>query len=107
MTHVDLPADLSGWIEILRKVKAKRAELDLVEAQAREKIQAALGDEEEGRLGGRPVVRWTHTAPPKRFDGQRFRKEHPRLYDLYVVAGEPGRRFTLITDNDGEQAAGR
>jgi hypothetical protein len=105
-THVDLPSDLAGWIDILRQVKAKRAELDTVEAQAREKIQDALADAEEGRLDGRPVVRWTHTAAPRRFDKTRFQKEHPRLYDLYVTTGEPGRRFTLITpDTDGEQAA--
>jgi hypothetical protein len=105
VTHVDLPADLTGWIDILRQVRAKRAELDTVEAQAREKIQAALADAEEGHLDGRPVVRWTHTAAPKRFDKTRFQKEHPRLYDLYVTAGEPGRRFTLITEQADEQAA--
>jgi predicted phage-related endonuclease len=105
-THIDLPADLAGWIDVLHQVKAKREELDQVETAAREKIQAALGDTEEGHLDGRPVVRWTHTAPARRFDTKRFKTEHPRLHDLYVTAGEPGRRFTLVTPDD-EQEAGQ
>lgn len=99
--HVDLTDDLAGWLEVLRQVKAKRAELDEVETAAREKIQAALGDTEEGRLDGRPVVRWAHTAPARRFDPKKFRAEHPRLYDLYVTVGQPSRRFTLIDPADG------
>ena len=99
--HVDLPAGLAGWIEILRQVKAKRAELDKVEERAREEIQAVLGEREEGRLDGRPVVRWTHTNGARRFDSKAFGKDHPKLYEQYVRQGTPGRRFTLVAPEDG------
>ena len=96
LQHIDLPAGAAGWVEILRKIKAKRAELDTLEARAREEIQAALGDTEEGRLNGKAVVRWSHTAAPKQFNKKAFVKDHPDLAKKYTTYGQPGRRFTLL-----------
>lgn len=103
VNHVDLPAGLAGWIQVLRQVKAKRTELDKIEERAREEIQAALGETEEGRLNGQAVVRWTHTNGARRFDAKAFGKDHPTLYDQYVRQGQPGRRFTLLDAEDGTQ----
>ncbi|MFC5744792.1 hypothetical protein [Actinomadura rugatobispora] len=99
--HIDLPGDLAGWVAILRQCRTKRAELDQVEAAAREKIQDALGDQTEGRIDGKPVVRWTHTAPARRLDKKALTADHPDLVEKYTVIGEPGRRFTLLDPEDG------
>lgn len=101
---VDLAAaGVGGWIAVLRQVKKKRTELDEIEQQAREKIQDALGERVDGFIDGRKVVRWSHTAPPVRFDKKAFGKAHPALLQEFTIVGEPGRRFEVL-DPEGDDA---
>lgn len=94
---VDLvAAGVAGWVLVLEQIAATRAQLDEAEIAAREKIQAALGDAVDGVIDGRPVVRWLHTAAPKRFDKKTFTKDHPELVEKYTTFGPAGRRFELI-----------
>lgn len=92
---VDLPSDIAGWLDVLRHVKNKRNELDEVEKQARQKIQDALGDAEEGHVNGQPVVRWTRVTS-RRLDQKLLKaKVDPAvLNDCYTE--QTTRRFTLV-----------
>lgn len=48
-------------IEILRWCKQRRAEITELENQAKDIVQAALGDDDTGTLDGKPVIAWkTH-----------------------------------------------
>jgi hypothetical protein len=88
--------DIKGWVDVLRTVRARRAELDEVEAKARAEIEAVLGAAETGTVDGKPVLTWKWGKPPRRFDQTRFKAEHPDLASAYTVLGEPVRRLTLM-----------
>lgn len=88
--------DVKGWVDVLRTVKARRAELDEVEAKARAEIEAILGTAETGTVDGKPVLTWKWGKPPRRFDQAKFKAEHPDLASQYVLLGEPIRRLTLV-----------
>jgi hypothetical protein len=94
---VDLKAaGVDGWLYVLRQVAEQREQLDEVEEKAQAAIKEALGDNAEGAIDGEPVVRWTHTAAPRRFNRKQFAKDHPDLERQYIEVGEPGRRFELV-----------
>lgn len=63
---VELDA-LQGWIDVYRKASAEKATAEAVMAQARVKIEDALGEAETGTIDGAPVVRWTRVTQ-RRFD---------------------------------------
>lgn len=94
---VDLDeAGVAGWYFVLKQIKEKKAALDEAEKTARERIETALGNNVDGVIDGRPVVRWSHTAAPRNFDKKSFAKDHPDLVAKYTKVGKPGRRFELI-----------
>lgn len=53
----DLTA-LRAQIEILRWCKTRRAEIKELEDQAKEVVQAAMGDSDTGMLDGQPAIVW-------------------------------------------------
>jgi hypothetical protein len=94
---VDLKAaGVDGWFLVLKQVKARRAELDATEEQAKNHIKQALGEAVDGQINGEPVVRWLHTAAPRQFNQKAFAKDHPDLAEKYTTYGDPGRRFELV-----------
>ncbi|MCU1615024.1 MAG: hypothetical protein JWO98_2564 [Frankiales bacterium] len=94
---VDLAAaGVAGWYLILDQVAKKREELDGIEAQAQEQIKAVLGDNVDGLIDGKPVLRWLHVAASKRFNRKQLAKDHPDIEKQYTTYGEPGRRFELV-----------
>jgi hypothetical protein len=94
---VDLKAaGVDGWLYVLRQVAEQREQLDEVEQQAQQHIKDALGDNVDGAIDGEPVVRWSHTTAPRRFNRKQFATDHPELERQYVEVGEPGRRFELV-----------
>ena len=42
---------------------------------------------------GKPLVTWNNAAGKAKFDTASFRRDHPDLYEQYVVAGKPARVF--------------
>jgi len=99
VTAVDLAA-VAGWVDLLRTIDAKRAELADVEAKAKEEIQAVMGNAVDGLLNGKPVIRYAHVKGRRGFAQKRLAAEHPDLYAQYVTVGTPGRRFELIKPKD-------
>lgn len=100
MTDNDTAIDaVANWLEVYRRAAAKRAEADELMAEARARIEDALGESEVGTVHGRAVVRWTHVTS-RRFD-QKAAKIllGDRADDCYVES--TSRRFTLVED-DGE-----
>ncbi|WP_242908698.1 hypothetical protein [Actinomadura terrae] len=99
--EVDLAAaGVDGWYFILRKLREQKAALAAAEEQAMDKLKEALGDNVDGTLNGRPVVRWLHTAAPRKFDKKALAKDHPDIVAKYTTVGTPGRRFELVDPKD-------
>lgn len=100
---VDLKAaGVEGWFFVLEQAEKQKAVIEDTIANAREKIEAALGDQVDGTIDGRPVVRWHHTAAPRRFDKKALGKDHPDLVEKYTVVGKPGRRFEIVKPKGGQ-----
>jgi hypothetical protein len=87
-----------GWVDVLLDCRAKKAALEEVEKQARQKIEKLMGDRVDGILDGKPVVRWHHVAASRRVDTKALRKAHPGIAAQYTKVGEPGRRFEVVED---------
>lgn len=90
--------DIRGWIAVLNVAREEKARAEGVIAQAREKIEDALGDEEVGALDGQPVVRWTYVTST-RFDQKKARSLLGDAADACVIETS-GRRFTVVGDDE-------
>lgn len=95
MTPLD---ELKGWLDVYRAAAAEKARAEDVMAQARERIEDALGDDEVGTVDGQPVVRWTFVRS-ERFD---VKKAKALLGDDAAACLVPmeTRRFTLVTGDE-------
>jgi hypothetical protein len=95
MTPLD---ELKGWLDVYRAAHAEKSRAEAVMAQAREKIEDALGDDEVGTVDGEPVVRWTFVRST-RFDQKRAKAILGEEYDACLVPTE-SRRFSLVTGDE-------
>lgn len=86
--------DLAGWIDVLRKAQGEKSRAEEVIAQARTKIEEALGETEIGTIDGTPVVRWTHVTS-ERFDQKKAKALLGEQATACMVASQ-SRRFTLV-----------
>lgn len=91
MTELD---EIKGWLDVYRAAAAEKAKAEDVMAQAREKIEDALGDDEVGTIGGQPVVRWTFVRS-ERFDQKKAKALLGDDAAACIVPTE-SRRFTLV-----------
>lgn len=72
---------LRAQVAILRHVKQKRAELAELEANARAAVEEALGEDTEGTLDGKTVIKWSRS--------KRTSLNQKLLKELYpVIAAE-------------------
>lgn len=89
---------LKRQIDILNWVKKQRLQLDEAEQNAQKNLKDALGENEIGMIGDKPVVSWIKSWP-KRFDSKRFREDHPDIWEQYKTPPkEPVRTFKLVEE---------
>lgn len=89
---------LAGWISVYRAAVAEKKRAEEVIAQAREKIEDALGDAEVGTVDGQPVVRWTFVRS-ERFDQKKAKALLGDDAAACIVPTE-SRRFSLVDGED-------
>ena len=95
MAKVDLEK-LRWAVETLRAVKDRKAELKAAEELARDAIEQALGDNDEGELDGHPVVTWKYFKR-KALDQTFLRETYPELYESCKKVTEV-RRFEVVDE---------
>lgn len=93
---VEAGEDAQRAIRELRDVEAQRADLDEREERAKAEIMRTLGDRDT-LVGpdGKPLATWKAQAGAKRLDLAALKERLPSVYDDFVRAGEPVRRFLL------------
>lgn len=97
MSRVNLD-QLRAQLEILRFIKDKRAELKQLEETARDAVEAALGDNDEGTLDGHVAVTWK-THKRKALNQKLLREAYPEIYESCKDTTEV-RRFEVVDDDD-------
>lgn len=105
--YVDLD-DLAGWIEADRQLSAQ---IDLLAAQkapleearnaVRTKIQDRIGDAQEARVGGVPVIRWAFHKAGTYLDQKTLKADHPDLVEQYTKTKKAARPYELLDPADG------
>lgn len=89
---------LRAQVAILRHCKEKKAELAELEENARAAIEEALGEDTEGTLDGRTVVRWSRQK--RTALNQKLLKElHPEAAAECMDTTEV-RRFTVVEEKE-------
>lgn len=94
MTNVDL-SDVRGQVEILRWAKAQQAKLKEIEANARDAIEAKMGNADVGLLDGEEAITWA-TFKKRQLDQKALRDEHPELAESFTQLVEQ-RQFKVVT----------
>jgi predicted phage-related endonuclease len=94
-SSVELPLDISGWIELYKKTQADMKVLEEKANAAKEKIQEALGENEVGTLDGSVVVRWTKVVST-RLDMKKAREVLDPKILSFLSSETTSRRFTLV-----------
>lgn len=85
--------DLRAQVEILKWCKAKRAEIKELEDNAKEAVQAALGDNEAGTVDGELAVTWK-VSKRTALDQAYLKKTFPEVAAECQVTSEV-RRFEV------------
>ena len=93
MAAVDLEK-LRWAVETLRWIKDRKAELKATEESARDAIEQALGDSDEGELDGHVVVTWK-SFKRNALDQKFLRETYPDLYESAKRVTEV-RRFEIV-----------
>lgn len=83
-------------VETLRAVKERKAELKAAEEMARDAIENALGDNDEGELDGHTVVTWKYIKR-NALDQKFLQKTYPELYESCKRVTET-RRFEIVDE---------
>ena len=84
---------MKAQLAIIQHCKAKRAELDELEANAKAAIQAALGEHETGLIDGQPAVTWKYVRR-NAIDQKALKQRYPEIA-AEVMAVSESRRFEL------------
>lgn len=95
MAAIDLER-LRWAVETLREVKNRKAELKAAEELARDAIEQALGDSDEGEIDGHVVVTWRYIKR-NALDQQFLRDTYPDLYESCKRVTEV-RRFEVVDE---------
>lgn len=98
MSHIDLDSTTAAWLEAARKAKAGIVKYQEIIDRAREHVEAAMGDAEEARVGGRAVVSWAWSKPSTYIDKKALEADHPGLAAQYAKTKKPSRPFKLLED---------
>jgi predicted phage-related endonuclease len=94
-SSVELPIDIGLWLELYRKIQADIKMLEEKAATAKEKVQAALGENELGLIDGSIAVRWTHVTST-RLDMKKAREVLDPKILAFLSSESTSRRFTLV-----------
>ena len=84
-------------VETLRWIKDRKAELKEAEEKARDALEQALGDTDEGSLDGHVVVTWKFIKR-NALDQKFLRETYPDLYESCKRVTEVRRFEVLDTD---------
>ena len=87
---------LKSQYALLGYCREKRAELNALEANAKSAIQAALGDDDTGTIGGRTAVTWK-VIRRNSLNQQLLKNLHPEVFNECVTVSE-SRRFEVSED---------
>ena len=85
-------------VETLREVRSRKAELKAAEELARDAIEQALGDSDEGALDGHVVVTWK-SFKRNSLDQKFLRDTYPELFESAKRMTEV-RRFEVVDDDE-------
>ena len=88
------PEAYAAWAE-LQDARRIAKEAEAREEAAKAVLMRTLGDTGDTLVdpSGRVLATWKLAKAPQRFDTKALQAEHPDLYNQYLRAGEPSRRF--------------
>lgn len=93
-TTIELAADIAAWLNLYAEADVLIKQLEERKTAARERIEAALGDNETGTVAGRPAVRWSFVTS-KRLDQKKAKALLGDRVDEAMVEST-SRRFSLV-----------
>ncbi|MEV4837765.1 UvrD-helicase domain-containing protein [Nonomuraea sp. NPDC049486] len=96
----DLPADLVGWLDLAAKAAEHEKGWKEAKDAAIQKLKDFMAERslDEATVAGRPAVTWRESKAAPHFDSKAFAKDHPDIYEQYLVAKKAARPFKLTGD---------
>jgi len=88
------PEIISAHTELVT-VRSAIAELEGKEKELTELIKTVMRDNETIMAGSRPMFTWRTAKPSQQFNKEKFKTDHPELYDKFVVEVPGSRRFLI------------
>lgn len=79
----------------LRRVKEQCKALECEKEALENSLKLTLRDKEAITYADQILCTWKTSKPSRRLDVDALKKDHPELYEAYLVEGEPSRRFLL------------
>jgi predicted phage-related endonuclease len=91
--------ELATYIDLMRAAQRDKAKAEEVIARCRDLIEEALGDNDEGTIGGEVAVTW-RTVTARRLDQQKVKTVMPADLLNQCWTETTSRRFQLVDSDD-------
>jgi hypothetical protein len=79
-----------------RHARAQKAKWEDIEKRARASLEEEIGSKPVATVNGVPVISWKETTKPRKFNAERFREDHPDLYEEYKDYTKAPRPFNEL-----------
>lgn len=96
---LELDGDCEKKLTRLDQLTTMIKELDTEAKTLKNELCSSLGDYEQGRAG-KYIVKWSTVAGRKSIDSKALQKAEPAIYEKYLKAGKPTRRFAYEIKED-------
>lgn len=94
-TRISATAELLDAIAHLKKLKEEAKLLSEAEEVQKAIVMKAMGEADTLAFKNDILATWKLSKPTYRFDTTAFKEKHPALYEDFLKASEPTRRFLL------------
>ena len=94
-TEVQADEATLGQLRRLRRMAGLSKRLERESDAIKDRLAVLIGGSERLTHGGRTLASWRTSAPARRIDLARLRRERPELVAAYLLEGEPSRRLHL------------
>lgn len=93
---VDLSEDMEAnrSFEAMLEVREQLEQFKSLEAELKHQLQQTMGEASVVRFASGQIS-WKQSADSTVFDTQRFKSDHPELYDSYLITKSGSRRFLV------------
>jgi putative phage-type endonuclease len=94
-SSIEASSEVMAALDIIKAIKEQIKEMEASEEKAKAIVMKELGHADTLTYGGQTIATWKLAKPAKRFDSAALKAAHSAIYEQFIKAGDPIRRFII------------